>query len=83
VLGFRRGEVPGSHARLADLGLDSLMAVTLRNRLQLMAGLSLPSTFAFEYPSPAEMAAALDLLLWGSDATDDPLSMIEREEIRI
>jgi hypothetical protein len=83
VLGFRRGEVPGSNARLADLGLDSLMAVTLRNRLQAMVGQGLPPTFAFEHPSPAEMAIALDMLLWGSGVAEDAHSEADRDEIQI
>jgi acyl transferase domain-containing protein len=94
VLGLRRGELPGSNVRLADLGLDSLMAVTLRNRLQAMIGHGLPATFAFEFPTPAEMASALDMLLWGTvvaedgHSTNDPFdqfdkSTMERDEIQI
>lgn len=82
ILGLRRGELPGSNTRLADLGLDSLMAVTLRNRLQAMIGQGLPPTFAFEYPTPAEMAIALDMLLWGSGIEDEQ-STTERDEIQI
>jgi hypothetical protein len=83
VLGFRRGEVPQAGARLADLGMDSLMAVTLRNRLQALIGHGLSPTFAFEHPTPARMAMALDMLLWGSGVMDEEGSGIERDEIRI
>jgi acyl carrier protein len=83
VLGLRRGEVPGSNERLADLGLDSLMAVTLRNRLQAMVGHGLPPTFAFEYPTPAEMAVALDMLLWGAGVAEDEHAEADRDEIQI
>ncbi len=88
VLGLRRGELPDGNVRLADLGLDSLMAVTLRNRLQAMVGHGLPPTFAFEFPTSAEMAAALDMLLWTSGAVEDQstatdLTATDRDEIRI
>ena len=83
VLGFRRGEVPAVNARLADLGLDSLMAVSLRNRLQQLTGQALSATFAFEYSTPARMAMALDMILWGAGAVDEGHSAAERDEIHI
>jgi acyl transferase domain-containing protein len=88
VLGMRRGQLPDAHASMADLGMDSLMAVVLRNRLQAMVGHGLPATFAFEHPSAQEMALALDLLLWSSGVVEDELGTaehdaIERDEIQI
>lgn len=44
---------------LADLGLDSLAAVDLRNLLVTSTGLTLPPTLLFDFPTPRTVAAEL------------------------
>jgi NADPH:quinone reductase-like Zn-dependent oxidoreductase/acyl carrier protein len=54
---------------LRDLGMDSLMAVELRNELQHGLGRPLPSTLAFDYPVIEAMTGHLASLLGIEDAT--------------
>ncbi|MEV5729086.1 type I polyketide synthase [Streptomyces pharetrae] len=44
---------------LADLGLDSLAAVDLRNLLVTSTGLALPATLLLDFPTPRAVAAEL------------------------
>ncbi len=60
---LRRASPPAADAGFFDLGMDSLMAVELRNRLNraLAEGgaTALPSTGVLDYPSPAKLARRL------------------------
>src|SRR5262249_9056178 len=53
VLGLDPGRLPERSTGFTDLGMDSLMAVELRNRLQadLGARVQLPSTLIFDHPN--------------------------------
>lgn len=84
VLGFRRGELPPADVPLTDLGLDSLMAVDLKNRLQTGIGRELSATVVFDYPTASAMAGLLDTMLWAGDGNLTPdLASSNKDEIRI
>ncbi|MEU6721832.1 type I polyketide synthase, partial [Nonomuraea sp. NPDC046802] len=59
ALGFTDSSQIGADQSFKELGLDSLMAVELRNSLAAMTGLRLPATLVFDHPSPADLTAFL------------------------
>ncbi|MFF2078647.1 SDR family NAD(P)-dependent oxidoreductase [Kitasatospora sp. NPDC058162] len=58
ALGFPPGRRYGA-ASFAELGMDSLKAVALRDRLAEATGLTLPATLVFDHPTPAAVVALL------------------------
>jgi acyl carrier protein len=59
VLGLEPSFFIDPQQGLRDIGMDSLMSLELRNRLQSSIGQSLPSTLAFDFPT---MGALVDFL---------------------
>jgi acyl carrier protein len=85
VLGLPRDGVDDPERPLPELGLDSLMAVELRNRLAAAAGRDLPATLLFERPTVAALAAFLGAELGNgtaaADAGTEPLDDLSDTEV--
>ncbi len=63
VLGLKAGESPDQDRGFFDLGMDSLMAIDLKQRLEAVVGEPLPPTLIFDYPNVAAVAAFLGRVL--------------------
>jgi myxalamid-type polyketide synthase MxaC len=48
---------------LTELGMDSLMALELKHRLQQSSGVILPANFLFEYPTIQQAATYLNAIV--------------------
>lgn len=72
VLKIDTAQPPNIHQVFSEIGMDSLMAVELNNRLQIDLGHLLPPTLAFEYPTIDSLTAYLFDKLFSS--TKNPMS---------
>ena len=85
VLGFQPSQLPDPTQNFFDMGMDSLTAVELQNRLQKSIGKSLSSTLVFNYPNINTLAQYLSEELLASEVTatqsEDEDSLLSQEEI--
>jgi pimeloyl-ACP methyl ester carboxylesterase/acyl carrier protein len=56
VLGHASGDAIDPHAPFTELGIDSLGAVELRNRLSQLTGMAFRATVIFDHPTAHELA---------------------------
>ncbi|AZM94003.1 SDR family NAD(P)-dependent oxidoreductase (plasmid) [Streptomyces sp. W1SF4] len=72
VLGHGTSAHVPAERSFRELGLDSLAAIELRNRLGAETGLRLSPTLVFDHPSPLALAGFLDRELAPAPAPDRP-----------
>ena len=91
VLGLERSHPVGPRQGLTDVGMDSLMAVELSNRVSVLVDRTLPSTLAFEQPTLDDLSTHLEELLADrvpfepidgpSASTDETLAELSSDEL--
>jgi acyl transferase domain-containing protein len=74
VLGHAAADQVDPRKPFKELGFDSVMAVELRNKLQSISELSLPSTLAFSNPTPLVLADFLIEQALGDGPESAPLA---------
>ena len=69
-MGLERSQIPDPQQGFFDLGLDSLTAVELKNRLEADLNATLSSTLAFDFPNIQILATHLMHTVFGWTVED-------------
>jgi len=80
VLGLEPSYPMDPRQALHDMGMDSLMAVELTNRLQTGLGLSFPSTLAFDYPTIEALAGYLVNKVLATESAAQPQAASQTDQ---
>ncbi|MDZ7992526.1 MAG: type I polyketide synthase [Nostoc sp. EfeVER01] len=59
IMGLNSFQLPESRKGFFDMGMDSLMVIEMKNRLEINLGVFLPTTLAFEAPSIQDLSKYL------------------------
>jgi acyl transferase domain-containing protein/acyl carrier protein len=84
LLGLEKGVAVPSNLPLLQLGLDSLMALELKNEIQTALDITLPPTIFFDYPTVDGITEYFGLILKAEQLRDQKVSPdADYDEIRI
>ncbi|MBW4667892.1 MAG: type I polyketide synthase [Cyanomargarita calcarea GSE-NOS-MK-12-04C] len=73
ILGLQLSQLPATQQGFFYMGMDSLMAVSLKEEIEVDLGMPLPTTLIFEFPTIKDLAGHLlgEILPIKPSATDD------------
>ena len=80
ALGLGDGSTIGPDQRFMDMGMDSLIAIELRNRLQADLGTPLAQSVILDYPTLRTLAAHLEVRLFGGQEKVEEKEEVEEAE---